>query len=179
MRQKRPLVVLLGVAAALIGLCTGTTIVGATTHVYDLLTVARIDARGIEATDSASTEPSGPRKWLAPREDSTSGLSATPVPSGVATEAEGAAGLADDGVAATRSASTEWGKTVQDFQANGDGWSRVSAHAEQASGRIYRGGTSIEEVFSRGDQWLVRHRIYDAAGEVVHETFRPYAKFGS
>ena len=82
-------------------------------------------------------------------------------------------------MAATRSASTQWGQTVQDFQASGDGWSRVSAHAEQATGRIYRGGTSIEEVFSRGGQRLVRHRIYDTGGKVVHETFRPYAKFGS
>lgn len=25
----------------------------------------------------------------------------------------------------------------------------------------------------------VRHRIYDPAGEILHETFRPYAKFGA
>jgi hypothetical protein len=78
-----------------------------------------------------------------------------------------------------RSASTEWGQTVQDFKASGDAWSRVSAHAEEATSRTYRGGLSIEEVFTRGDEWLVRHRIYDAAGNVVHETFRPYAKFGA
>jgi hypothetical protein len=56
--------------------------------------------------------------------------------------------------------------------------SRISAHADEAMSRTYRGGLSIEEAFERGDQWLVRHRIYDEAGNVVHETFRPYGKFG-
>lgn len=55
----------------------------------------------------------------------------------------------------------------------------MSAHAEAASGRIYQGGTSIEEVFTSGDQWLVRHQIYDSAVNLVHETFRPYGKFGA
>ena len=76
-------------------------------------------------------------------------------------------------------ASTSWGRTVQDFQQYGDQWRRVSAHAEAAAGRAYRGGTSIEEVFERGTERLVRHRIYDPNGEIMHETFRPYAKFGA
>ncbi len=40
------------------------------------------------------------------------------------------------------------------------------------------GSLSIEEIFRRGDDWLVRHRIYGQGGEVLHDTFRPYAKFG-
>jgi RHS repeat-associated protein len=75
-------------------------------------------------------------------------------------------------------ASTSFGRLIQDFQ-RGDGWTRVSAHVERATGRAYKGATSIEEVFERssGEQ-LVRHRIYDQNGEMLHETFRPYAKFG-
>jgi len=71
------------------------------------------------------------------------------------------------------------GRTVQDFQQYGDQWRRVSAHAEAVTGRAYRGGTSIEEVFERGADRLVRHRIYGPNGEILHETFRPYAKFGA
>lgn len=44
---------------------------------------------------------------------------------------------------------------------------------EQATGKTDRGWTSIEEVFERGGDRLVRHRIYDPRGEVLHETFRP------
>lgn len=90
-----------------------------------------------------------------------------------------AAGLADEAVATGRTASTSWGRTVQDFQQYGDQWRRVSAHAEAATGRAYRGATSIEEVFERSTDRLVRHRIYGPNGEILHETFRPYAKFGT
>jgi hypothetical protein len=89
-----------------------------------------------------------------------------------------APGLVDEAAAVGRSASTEWGRVVQNFQQHGDDWTRLSAHVEQATGRAYRGGTSIEEIFRRGDDWLVRHRIYGPGGDVLHETFRPYSKFG-
>ncbi len=77
-------------------------------------------------------------------------------------------------------ASTRWGRTVQEFQSNPGEWTRASAHAEAATAKIYRGGTSIEEIFTRGDDdWLVRHRIYGSGGDILHETYRPYAKFGA
>lgn len=34
-------------------------------------------------------------------------------------------------------------------------------------------------MFERGGDRLVRHRIYGPNGEILHETFRPYAKFGA
>lgn len=75
-------------------------------------------------------------------------------------------------------ATTRWGRVVQDFRGNPGAWSQVSAHAEQATARAYRGATSIEEVFVRGNDWLVRHRVVDDAGTILHETFREIAKFG-
>ncbi len=78
-----------------------------------------------------------------------------------------------------RIAAFAWGRLVQDFQRYGDQWHRVSVHAEEATGRAYRGGTSIEEVFERGADRLIRHRILGPSGEVLHETFRKYAKFGA
>lgn len=87
--------------------------------------------------------------------------------------------LVDDVVTTGRTASTAWGRTIDDLEKYADQWRRVSAHAEGATGRAYRGGTSIEEVFERGGDRLVRHRIYGPNGEILHETFRPYAKFGA
>ena len=72
-------------------------------------------------------------------------------------------------------ASTPFGRLVQSFKSGG--WRRVSAHAEPATAKRYKGGTSIEEVFKHGSDQLVRHRIYSASGKILHETFRPYAKF--
>ncbi|MCL4293788.1 MAG: hypothetical protein KJ056_12295 [Acidimicrobiia bacterium] len=89
------------------------------------------------------------------------------------------AGVAEDAVTAGRTGSASWGRTIDDFQHNGDRWRRVSAHAEGATGRTYRGGTSIEVVFESGGDRLIRHRIYGPNGELLHETFRPYAKFGA
>ncbi len=85
-----------------------------------------------------------------------------------------------DEVGAIGRAATPWGRTVQDFRLNPGGWSQVSAHAESATSaaRAYRGATSIEEVFVRGDDWLVRHRVVNDAGQILHEKLRPFAKFG-
>jgi hypothetical protein len=80
---------------------------------------------------------------------------------------------------AARQPSTPWGRTIHHFRDNPDDWRRVSAHAEEATGKTYRGGTSIEEVFERGTDRLVRHRIYGPSGDILHERFRPYAKFGA
>jgi RHS repeat-associated protein len=88
-----------------------------------------------------------------------------------------AARLAKAGAVGER-ASTPFGRLVQSFR-EGDDWVQTSAHAEQATGKAYRGGMSIEEVFERGGDRLVRHRIYGSDGDILHETFRPYAKFGA
>jgi hypothetical protein len=91
------------------------------------------------------------------------------------------AAKAADEVAATaaRSPSTQWGKTIADFKNNRDGWRRVSAHAEEATSKTFQGGLSVEEVFERGGDRLVRHRIHGLNGKILHETYRPDAKFGS
>jgi hypothetical protein len=48
-----------------------------------------------------------------------------------------------------------------------------------ATGRAYRGGTSIEEVFKNAEtgEQIIRHTI-TRGGEILHETFRTYSKFG-
>jgi RHS repeat-associated protein len=82
-----------------------------------------------------------------------------------------------------RQAATAFGRSVEglkDTISTGRGpWKLFTAHAEPATGRAFRGGTSIEEVFVNQEtgERLVRHTIV-RAGEVLHETFRPYAKFG-
>ncbi len=97
----------------------------------------------------------------------------------IADGARSGRGASDDVASAGRGPSTPMGSRIEDFKQNPDDWRRVSAHAEGATGRRYRGGTSIEEVFeSQGDR-LVRHRIYGRQGDVLHQTFRPYAKFGA
>jgi hypothetical protein len=93
--------------------------------------------------------------------------------------ARGAEGAAEAVSVAERSASTPFGRLVQSFKEGNGGWRRISAHAEQATSNAYKGGTSVEEVFERGSDQIIRHRIYGPAGKVLHETFRPYAKFGA
>jgi RHS repeat-associated protein len=85
---------------------------------------------------------------------------------------------AGDETRAMRPASSPWGKVVQDFEADPSSWTQVSAHAEAATSRSYQGGVSLEEVFEKGQETLVRHTIYSGSGDILHQTFRPYAKFG-
>ncbi|MEW6744303.1 MAG: hypothetical protein AB1486_16235 [Planctomycetota bacterium] len=87
------------------------------------------------------------------------------------------------GETAARGASTAFGRSVQSLKetlGSGKGpWGRISAHAEEASGRAYRGGTSIEEVFRNAEtgERIIRHTI-TRGGEILYETFRTYSKFG-
>lgn len=81
----------------------------------------------------------------------------------------------DDDDAAKRKA---WSRTIQHFKQYESEWMIRSAHAEAASGHRYSGGISTEEVFQRGADWLVRHRVFSAGGKMLHETFRPFARFG-
>lgn len=86
-------------------------------------------------------------------------------------------------VAAARAPATAMGRSIaslKEFLEEGAGsWERASSHAEAAVGRAYRGGTSIEEVFVNQEtgQRLVRHTIV-RDGEILHETYREYVKFG-
>ena len=87
------------------------------------------------------------------------------------------------GASAAGTASTAMGRAIQSLKASISGgtgqWARTSAHAEAATGRAYRGATSIEEVFvnQESGQRLVRHVIVRGE-EILHETFRTFAKFG-
>jgi RHS repeat-associated protein len=72
-----------------------------------------------------------------------------------------------------------WRSTVNDFRTDPGAWRRASAHVEEATGRRYRGGLNVEEVFERGSERLVRHRIYGPGGDILKESYRPYAKFGA
>lgn len=93
----------------------------------------------------------------------------------------GSLGVLTTGEAGAR-ASTAFGRTVQSlktFLSSGGGpWTRVSAHAEAVLARAYRGATSIEEIFENPEtgERIVRHTIVRGE-ELLHETFRPYAKY--
>ena len=87
-------------------------------------------------------------------------------------------GFGGGGGSGSRTASTSRGQTIQDFETNPGSWRQVAVHGEPATGRAYRGGTSVEEVFEKGGDRIVRHRIYDQNGSLVHETHREYGKFG-
>lgn len=79
---------------------------------------------------------------------------------------------------ARRMASTPTGRLIQSFRRGDDGWVQTSAHAEGATGRRYRGGINLEEVFERGNDRLIHHRIYSEDGRLLHDNVRDYAKFG-
>lgn len=85
-----------------------------------------------------------------------------------------------------KQATTAFGRSVQSLKqqlGGGDGpWKRLTAHAEGATSQSKRlqGATSIEEVFvhQQTNEHLIRHTIV-RDGEILHETFRPFAKFGA
>ena len=83
-----------------------------------------------------------------------------------------------DWAVADGNASKGWARTVQDFRGDPGASSHVSAHAEEATGRAYSGATSIEELLTKGSETSIRHGTIDGTGEVLHETYRPYGKFG-
>ena len=89
-------------------------------------------------------------------------------------------GGAQAGAQAAKVPTTAFGKAVEALKAGDKAWSRVTAHAEGATGRAYKGATSIEEVFEHAQtgERMVRHTIVRGE-EVLHETYRTYAKFGA
>jgi hypothetical protein len=83
------------------------------------------------------------------------------------------------GAVGVKPPSTPFGGSVESLRSGQGPWKLQSAHAEGATGRAYKGATSIEEVFknTQTGETIVRHRIV-RGDEMLHETFRPYAKFG-
>lgn len=71
-------------------------------------------------------------------------------------------------------------QNLQQFLQSGEGfWLRVGAFAERATGRVYLGGTSMEEMFVNIETGMRLYRhIIVRGGEILHETFREYSKFG-
>jgi RHS repeat-associated protein len=65
-------------------------------------------------------------------------------------------------------------RTIDDFHEHPENWEKTGeAPPEPATGRRFKGGTSIEETFQNKDgQTLERHRIYNKNGKVVHEHLR-------
>lgn len=153
--MPRRLLALLAIAMGMIVtvVVASTTTVGAATFAYDIQAIARVGQHGTGPAEIGPVQLKGSQEGFGLPPVSARGVSTTSSRSRLATNSvDEVAGLAEEAAAAARPASTAWGRTVQDFRANGDSWSRVSAHAEAASGKIYRGGTRIEEVFTRGDQ---------------------------
>jgi RHS repeat-associated protein len=95
-----------------------------------------------------------------------------------ATRVRDVAGSLSSEVGAIGRGVTHVGRLADGFRNNPSAWTRVSAHAELAAGRAYRGGVSLEEVWvsDRGER-IVRHIIY-VQDKIAHEHFRPLAKFG-
>ncbi len=69
---------------------------------------------------------------------------------------------------------------IADFQANPQGWQRVSASAEQATTRAARGGVSIESVYRNPTtgETLHVHDVFRPSGAQIpnHPTFRDFGK---
>lgn len=107
------------------------------------------------------------------------------------TEASGGSSAVNIASRGARAPSTVLGRAINslkgqlsaegDFVAEAGPWERASVHGEIAQSPVYRGGTSLEEVFvnNQTGERLVRHVVYNRDGAIVHQTFRPVAKFGA
>lgn len=65
-----------------------------------------------------------------------------------------------------------------DAEANPSDWRVVSAHAEAATGKRAKGGTSLQEILVnvKTGERIVRHTVLSPSGRVLEEHFRPYYK---
>jgi hypothetical protein len=86
----------------------------------------------------------------------------------------------NDGVSVKAEPTTPFGKSVESLKSGDGNWKLSSVHAEPATGQAYKGGTSVEKVYvnSQTGERVVTHEIL-RGNETLHQTFRPYAKFGS
>lgn len=158
-----PILALLCVLASLLvpGIASASTAAGAETRVW-AFDLAEQTSVGVEHSPTLE-----PHQGFAPTYDQLASDSLL---------------AARGGASAARGAATAFGRSVQslkDTLGSGKGpWGRVSAHAEQATGRAYRGETSIEEVFKNAEtgEQIIRHTI-TRGGEILHERFRTYSKF--
>jgi|WetSurMetagenome_2_1015567.scaffolds.fasta_scaffold295445_1 hypothetical protein len=65
-------------------------------------------------------------------------------------------------------------KTINDFNEHPENWEKTGEKPpEPATGKPYKGGTSVEETYQdKNGRTVERHRIYDKNGKVVHEHLR-------
>jgi len=77
-------------------------------------------------------------------------------------------------------ATPRFGILVELFKGSPEKFRLIVSMASQATAKAYRGGISLEEIYEviETGERFVRHIIYSPTGQVVHETFRTYAKGG-
>lgn len=77
-------------------------------------------------------------------------------------------------------ANTRVGTLAGLFKSSPEKFRQVVSMASQATAKAYRGGISLEEIYEviETGERFVRHIIYSPTGQVLHETFRTYAKGG-
>jgi hypothetical protein len=93
--MNRVLRLLLALAAVLVGV--GTTTIGAATHSYDVPTIARVDAHGVEAAETRQVRPGGLRDGSFSPSVETRQTSTTPHTRRNATDRAGMDSFLDNG----------------------------------------------------------------------------------
>lgn len=81
------------------------------------------------------------------------------------------------GISAANTTRT-FSQIIDDFSANPSKWRSVSAHTEQATSHVARGGVSIQEIFENVEtgERVVRHTVFTSSGRVIDEHLRPFYK---
>jgi len=80
-------------------------------------------------------------------------------------------------IAAKVAAKLTFSGLIKNFNANKANYRLLSALTEKATGKQYKGGVSVQEVYQnlQTGQTIVKHTIY-RAGKILHQHFRPYAQ---
>jgi hypothetical protein len=52
---------------------------------------------------------------------------------------------------------------------------QVTDEPATSAARAYRGGTSVNIIYKYEDSYFERHIVYNPAGQVIHDTFKPWA----
>jgi len=69
-----------------------------------------------------------------------------------------------------------WETSAKSYKEDPGSWELVSGHAEEATGKAAQGGVSVQEVFEKSGERVVRHTLYRASGSQLDTHLRPNAK---
>jgi RHS repeat-associated protein len=82
------------------------------------------------------------------------------------------------GAGSRKGSGRDFSDLIRNFQNNTGQWEMTAVHAEPATGKKARGGSSVQEVYTNKEtgETIVRHTLYDKNGKKIDEHFRPLAK---